>query len=84
MRPSRCREGRAKPYPERINTLPRDAFDYVWLIDLPEARWNSFPGLTPIWTGGQNGILYRVDPVQSGSATKASETPAGSRPRTAA
>ncbi len=64
--------------------LPRDAFDYVWLIDLPEERWNSFPGLVPIWTGGHSGILYRVLPDQAGSATRASETPAGSKPRTAA
>ncbi|WP_420138519.1 hypothetical protein [Sphingomonas sp.] len=84
LRPHRCRDRRTKPYPEGINNLPHDAFDYVWLIDIPRARWNSFPGLEPIWTGGRSGILYRVLPPESGSATKASDTPTGNNPRTAA
>jgi hypothetical protein len=83
LRPHRCRDRRTKPYPEGINNLPHDAFDYVWLIDIPRSRWNSFPGLEPIWTGGRSGILYRVLPG-SGSATKASDTPTGNSPRTAA
>ena len=88
LRPRWCSDRRSKTYPEGLNNLPRDAFDYVWLIDMPRAYWNSFPGLEPIWTGGRSGILYRVLPPQSqpvpASATKASETPAGNKPRTAA
>jgi hypothetical protein len=84
LRPPRCHMGRAKRYPDALNTLPRDAFDYAWIIDWPRARWNSFPGLEPIWTGRNRGILYRVIPPQAGSATKPSETPTGRSPRTAA
>lgn len=82
LRPRGCSDRRSKTYPEGLNNLPRNAFDYVWLIDMPREKWNSFPGLEPIWTGGESGILYRVLPP-SGSATSASETPAGNRPRTA-
>ena len=83
LRPWRCRDRRSKPYPGGVYALPHDAFDYVWMIDLPRGRWFSFPGLEPIWTGGDSGILYRVVPPSSGSATKASETPSGNSPRTA-
>jgi len=92
LRPRACNDRRAKHYPDGINNLPHDAFDYVWLIDMPRKKWNSFPGLTPIWTGGESGILYRVGPrppwsvpmpEPAGSATKAIETPAGKSPRTA-
>jgi hypothetical protein len=94
LRPRKCTDRRAKRYPEGLNNLPHDAFDYVWLIDMPKAKWNSFPGLTPIWTGGDSGILYRVgprpawsvpmpEPEPEGSATRAIDTPAGNSPRTA-
>jgi hypothetical protein len=88
LRPRRCSDRRSKTYPEGVNDLPHDAFDYVWLIDMPRDKWNSFPGLAPIWTGGESGILYRVGPrpswsVPIGSATSASETPTGNKPRTA-
>ena len=62
LRPYRCRARKAKTYPEGINALPQGTFDYVWLIDMPRRRWNSFPGLTPIWMGEASGILYRVEP----------------------
>lgn len=74
LRPGRCRQRGAKRYPQALVTLPRDAFDYVWLVDMPRAKWVSVPGLVPIWNGGERGLLYRVE----GSATAASETPNGS------
>ena len=60
LRPDGCRPRRAKNYPEAINKLPHRAFDYVWLIDMPKDRWDSFPNLQPIWTGEKYGILYKV------------------------
>ncbi|WP_294393098.1 hypothetical protein [uncultured Sphingomonas sp.] len=84
LRPAGCRQRHAKRYPDALNTLPRDAFDYAWVVNWPRARWNSFPGLVPIWTGEGRGILYRVIPPQANSATRPSDTPTGSRPRTAA
>ncbi|WP_420141735.1 hypothetical protein [Sphingomonas sp.] len=84
LRPPYCRQARAKRYPDGLNQLPRHAFDYAWIIDWPKRRWNSFPGLEPVWTGGERGILYRVVREPAGSATKPSETPTGRSPRTAA
>ena len=92
LRPRGCSDRRSKTYPAGLNNLPHDAFDYVWLIDMPRDQWNSFPGLTPIWNGGASGILYRVGPRPPwsvpmpepvGSAKRAIDTPAGNRPRTA-
>ena len=82
LRPFPCRQHGGKLYPNGINDLPRNAFDYVWLVDMPRRRWNSFPGLQPIWTGGASGILYRV--VPAASATSPIDTPSGHSPRTAA
>lgn len=82
LRPSGCTDRRSKRYPNALNHLPRAAFDYAWLIDMPRDRWNSFPGLVPIWTGGRSGILYRVVPPPAGSATSPIETPSGNQPRT--
>jgi hypothetical protein len=84
MRPRACTSRKARTYPTTLNTLPRDAFDYAWIIDMPKDRWNSFPGLVPIWTGGDSGILYKVLPPEAGSATRPIETPSGKSPRTAA
>ena len=82
LRPDRCRQREVTPYPRSLNELPRDAFDFAWMIDMPKARWRSFPGLVPVWTGGDSGILYRVLPPSAETATSASETPTGSSPRT--
>lgn len=84
LRPAGCTDKRSMRYPKALNHLPRDAFDYAWLIDMPRHHWNSFPGLVPIWTGGDSGILYKVLPPEPGSATNPIETPSGSKPRTAA
>jgi hypothetical protein len=62
LRPYVCRAAGAKKYPRGLNYLPHDAFDYVWLVDMPKKNWNSFPGLEPIWTGADHGILYKVHP----------------------
>jgi hypothetical protein len=76
MRPQRCRSRNEAVLERTLATFPREAFDYLWLIDLPPSRWPQDPGLAPVWQG-ETGILYRV----LGSATKASETPNGSDAR---
>ncbi len=84
MRPRACSSRKHLIYPATVNTLPHDAFDYVWIIDMPRDGWNSFPGLVPIWVGGDSGILYKVLPLPAGSATSPIDTPSGNSPRTAA
>jgi hypothetical protein len=77
IRPPVCRAYREHLFPEFMQRLPRSAFDYLWLIDLPRANWPRQPGLAPVWNGGARGILYRF----ADSATRASDTPKGSAVR---
>jgi hypothetical protein len=43
-----------------LRLFPRDAFDYVWMIQPPNFEMNARPGLTPVWRG-DHAVLYRVD-----------------------
>ena len=76
MRPPNCRSRNEAWLGRTLATFPREAFDYLWLIDVPPSRWPQDPGLAPVWQG-ETGVLYRV----LGSATNASDTPNGSRAR---
>jgi hypothetical protein len=40
--------------------FPREAFDYVWLIDPPPYNAVFAADLTPIWREGTS-VLYRVN-----------------------
>jgi hypothetical protein len=57
--PNDCR------YPWTIDTalqrLPRDAFDYVWMVDVPPFDPRLVQGMQPVWRGPGT-ILYRVGP----------------------
>ena len=43
-----------------LATFPRDAFDYVWLIQPPAYDPALTRGLTPVWRDGSS-VLLRVD-----------------------
>lgn len=43
-----------------LSTFPREAFDYVWLIDPPPYRPDSTRDLVPIWRSGSS-VLFRID-----------------------
>jgi hypothetical protein len=60
-----------------LQLIPRDAFDYVWLIDPPAYDPVLTFGMTPIWRNGRS-VLYRVDSMAN------IDTPAGrgTRPTT--
>ncbi|MGH6782898.1 MAG: hypothetical protein ACREB5_12435, partial [Sphingomonadaceae bacterium] len=60
LRPDHCREDKSYTLPQALAGLPRRAFDYVWLINVPAARWPHDPGLVPVWRG-RDGILYRIN-----------------------
>lgn len=55
---------------EAIAQFPRDAFDFVWVVDAPDFALVPRPGLEPVWRG-RDSILYRVDhgPVKSSRAS---------------
>lgn len=57
-----------------LELIPRDAFDYLWMIDPPIYDPELVEGMTPIWRDGTS-VLYRID----SNANK--ETPAGSGTR---
>ena len=44
-----------------LANFPRDAFDYVWLIDPPRFDRRLLAGLTPVWSGPNGSALYRID-----------------------
>ena len=56
--------GRPMHYDRRAETalriFPRNAFDYVWMVDPPEFEMKQRPGLVPVWQS-QNSILYKID-----------------------
>ncbi|WP_084253441.1 hypothetical protein [Sphingomonas pituitosa] len=45
---------------ESLAALPRDAFDYVWLIHPPAIAPRGTAGMTRIWSNGED-ALYRID-----------------------
>jgi hypothetical protein len=47
------------PLNEALRTFPRDAFDYVWLIEPPRYDVRLTAGMQPIWRSG-NSVLFRV------------------------
>jgi hypothetical protein len=55
----RC-PGKIGPLSVAFASLPRDKFDYVWLIDLPVFDAHVARGLSLIWSDGPN-ALYRID-----------------------
>jgi hypothetical protein len=57
---SKCPREWWRPISTALATFPRDAFDYVWLIDPPPYDPALTRGLTPIWRSGTS-VLFRVD-----------------------
>ena len=44
-----------------LKLFPRDAFDYLWIIDSPKYDPELTAGLQPVWRGA-NAILYKTHP----------------------
>jgi len=43
-----------------LAAIPRDKFDYVWMVDVPAFNPDLTRGMTPIWRG-KGSMLYRID-----------------------
>jgi hypothetical protein len=43
-----------------LAAIPRDEFDYVWMVDVPAFNPGLIRGMTPIWRG-KGSMLYRID-----------------------
>jgi hypothetical protein len=59
VRPNHCRDRLHRTIDESLGALPRNDFDYVWLIDVPPYDPSLVIGLQPVWRG-PGSILYRL------------------------
>lgn len=66
----RCPHEIWRPINVALAMVPRDAFDYIWLISPPPYDAKLTAGLRPIWRSGTS-VLYRVE------SNAKSDTPAG-------
>ena len=60
VRPTACSSDRVWSPERAFAAIPRQAFDYVWTIDLPPMDPKSLRGLRPIWRG-PGSVLYEVE-----------------------
>ncbi|MBB4154759.1 hypothetical protein GGQ80_002675 [Sphingomonas jinjuensis] len=56
----KCRGEWWRPIGNALAHVPRDAFDYIWLVHPPAYDPALTHGLTPIWRDGAS-VLYRID-----------------------
>jgi hypothetical protein len=61
VRPNLCRDPLHRQIDESLATLPRNDFDYVWLIDPPAYDPATVSDMTPVWRG-PGSVLYRTHP----------------------
>lgn len=60
-RPSWCRGRGGWPVNIALRAIPREAFDYIWLIDPPPHDPRLLAGLQEVWRDGRS-VLYRLHP----------------------
>jgi hypothetical protein len=61
VRPNYCPERLHLTIDRSLATVPRDSFDYIWLLDAPPFDPRLTAGMKPVWRNGQS-ILYRLHP----------------------
>jgi hypothetical protein len=61
VRPNGCREPLHREVDRSLAGLPRNDFDYLWLIDVPPYDPALVAGMQPVWRG-PGSILYRLNP----------------------
>jgi len=59
VRPDRCHDHLHRTIGEALAQLPRDKFDYVWLIEVPPFDPKLVADMQPVWRGPDS-ILYRL------------------------
>ena len=59
VRPNRCHDALHRTIDESLSALPRNDFDYAWLIDVPPYHPEVVAGMQPVWRG-PGSILYRL------------------------
>ena len=61
VRPNNCRDGLHRQLNTSLSLIPRDDFDYIWLLDPPPYDERMTAGMQPVWRGAGS-ILYRLHP----------------------
>lgn len=59
VRPNRCRDPLHRTIDQSLAALPRNDFDYVWLIDVPPYDASLLDGTQMVWRG-PGSVLYRL------------------------
>ena len=59
VRPNRCRDPLHRTIDQSLAALPRNDFDYVWLIDVPPYDAGLLAGTQMVWRG-PGSVLYRL------------------------
>lgn len=59
VRPNRCLDRLHRMVDQSLSALPRDDFDYVWLVDVPPYDPALVAGMRPVWRG-PGSILYQT------------------------
>ena len=61
VRPNTCTDGLHRQLDTSLSLIPRNDFDYVWLLDPPPYDERLIADMQPVWRGGGS-ILYRTQP----------------------
>ena len=61
VRPNQCHDRLHRQIDQSLATLPRDDFDYVWLIDVPPFDPATVADMRAVWRG-PGSILYQTRP----------------------
>ncbi|HEX3676755.1 MAG TPA: hypothetical protein VHU79_05100 [Sphingomicrobium sp.] len=59
VRPNRCVDRLHRMIDQSLSALPRNDFDYVWLVDVPPYDPALVAGMRPVWRG-PGSILYQT------------------------
>ncbi|MES2136484.1 MAG: hypothetical protein V4502_05425 [Pseudomonadota bacterium] len=61
VRPNGCHDRLHRTIDQSLTALPREDFDYVWLVDVPPYSPQTVADMKPVWRG-PGSILYRTKP----------------------
>lgn len=61
VRPNNCRDPLHRTIGQSLESLPRDDFDYVWVIDPPPYDPADVADMKPVWRG-PGSVLYQTRP----------------------
>ena len=61
VRPNHCLDPLHRMIDQSLSTLPRDDFDYVWLIDPPAYNPDTVADMKLVWRG-PGSMLYKTQP----------------------